>query len=172
VKYKNMNQSLLTFVAIAALITDWSARGQSPAEFAAESGVISSPFVLTNGCIFQPIPTGVTNAGRAVYSFSLTNSGQFMLLAVAQAPNADANSLFVNIDSEPKDPEMIWDIPVAAGFTTNLVSTNSGSPRYFDLTNGNHQIIIRGREANVKLLHLRLMARLQPAGDLRVVGSP
>jgi hypothetical protein len=170
--YNDMKKTILSIVAIAAFLPAWTSFGQSGTGFRAGTGTISSPFVLTNDYVFQPIQTGVTNGGRAVYSFSLTNSGQFVILAVAEAPSQDANSLFVNIDSEPKDPEMIWEIPVASGFKTNLVSTSLGKPRYFDLSSGSHEIIIRGREPNVKLLHLQILARLSPVTGLRVVSSP
>jgi hypothetical protein len=167
-----MNKQILRIVAIVALMTAVAAVGQAGAQLAAGAGTISSPFVLTNGYVFQPISTGVANGGRAVYSFSVTNSGQYVILAVAEAPSQDANSLFVNIDSEPKDPEMIWEIPIATGFKTNLVSTSLGKPRYFDLTIGNHHIIVRGREANVKLSLLRILPRLSPPTGLRVIASP
>jgi len=167
-----MNKQFLRIVTIMALMTAGAVVGQTAAELAAGTGTISSPFVLTNAYVFQPITTGVANGGRAVYSFCVTNSGQYVILAVVEAPSQNARSLFVNIDSEPKDPEMIWEIPIATGFKTNLVSTSLGKPRYFDLTSGQHQIIVRGREANVKLSQLRILPRLSPPTGLRVIASP
>lgn len=167
-----MNKRFSTMLSMVALVSAGPVFGESGAELAAGTGMISSPFVFTNGYVVQPISTGLANGGRAVFSFSVTNPGQYVILAVAEAPGQDANSLFVNIDSEPKDPEMIWEIPIATGFKTNLVSTSLGKPRYFDLTSGQHQIIVRGREANVKLSQLRILPRLSPPTGLRVIASP
>src|SRR5262249_17533131 len=36
----------------------------------AESGTLSAPFVSANGSIAQTVETGVTNGGRAVYTFT------------------------------------------------------------------------------------------------------
>jgi len=167
-----MKSTSTAIIALVTLVNSWSIFGQCVAEFAAVAGTFSPPFVATNGYVTQTIQTGVTNGGKAVYSFSITNAGQYAILAVVEAPNQNANSVFVNVDAEPKDPEMKWEIPVSTGFSTNGVCTSSGQRRYFDLTKGTHQIIVRGSEANVKLLHLRVMARPAAPTGLRVVSSP
>ncbi|MDZ7586370.1 MAG: fibronectin type III domain-containing protein, partial [Patescibacteria group bacterium] len=75
------------------------------------------------------------------------------------APDEASNSLFLNIDSEPTSPTMIWDIPVTAGPEEKTASwrgsgtfdANEFVPKVFNLTVGTHTLIIRGREANTKL---------------------
>src|SRR5258708_16572964 len=96
-------------IASAAFLTAWPAYCECVDEFSAVAGKISVPFVLTNGCVFQPLRTGITNGGRAVFTFTAPSPGQYAVQAVAEAPNQTANSLFINIDSEPKDPEMKWE---------------------------------------------------------------
>jgi hypothetical protein len=75
------------------------------------------------------------------------------------APSDGENSLYVNVDGEPADPFMIWDIPVTSGFT-NLTANWRGngtptsaqfSPKIFTLTAGDHQLYVRGREPNTQL---------------------
>jgi hypothetical protein len=80
-------------------------------------------------------------------------------MANVNAPNDSANSFYVNIDAQPTDPTMIWDIPLTTGFTNQLVSwrgngtdtNNQYVPMVFNLTTGAHQLIIVGREAGAQL---------------------
>lgn len=132
----------------------------SPAlTFAATSGAITMPFIVAAGGIYQSAITGVTEGGRAAYTFTITNAGHYTLSARVDAPRDDANSLFVNIDAEPASPAMIWDIPVTAGPTDRTVSWrgngtgdyNQFNPKVFTLGTGTHQLIVRGREANCSL---------------------
>jgi hypothetical protein len=131
----------------------------SSVTMAATSGTISSPFTASNGGISQSSYTSVSTGGRAVYSFSVAAKGDYLVSAMVTAPTADANSFFVNIDAEPTDPVMIWDIPVAAGPVSRTVSwrgtgtvdASQFTPKLFNLAAGTHQLIIRGREANCVL---------------------
>ncbi|HKS37349.1 MAG TPA: Ig-like domain-containing protein, partial [Verrucomicrobiae bacterium] len=127
--------------------------------FAATSGIITAPFVAANGTISQPAYTGVTTGGRAAYTFTVSTAGDYLVSVMVNAPNDSANSLFVNIDAEPADPTMIWDIPIASGLTERTVAwRGSGTfdnaqfaPKVFSLSAGTHTLIVRGREANCQL---------------------
>ena len=66
--------------------------------------------------------TGVTNGGQAVFDFSVTNAGSYVVQGLVNAPNTGANSFYVNIDAQPTDPTTIWDIPVTSGFQQRFVS--------------------------------------------------
>jgi len=131
----------------------------SPLVFTTDSGSIAAPFTTSDGTVFQPVETGLADGGRAVYSFTVPAAGQFVVSALVSAPNQVANSFFVNIDAEPTDPMMIWDIPIADGFTNQTVSWRGNgtpeadqfTPRVFSLSAGTHQLIIRGREAYTML---------------------
>jgi regulation of enolase protein 1 (concanavalin A-like superfamily) len=132
--------------------------------FAADSGVISAPFLARNGSISQDFETGIANGGRAIYTFTIANSGNYIVSAEVNAPHSGANSFFVNIDAEPTDPDMIWNIPVTAGFTNQIVTwlgtgalqTSPSVPHVFTLTAGTHQLIIVGREAGAQLRAISL----------------
>jgi Bacterial Ig domain/Right handed beta helix region/Protein of unknown function (DUF1565) len=138
--------------------------------FPSTAGVISAPFYVTNSglnsAIVQPAYTDATSGGQAVYTFNVPAAGSYVVSALVNAPSTDNNSFFVNIDAQPTDPMMIWDVPVKAGFASETVSwrgsgtadTNSPSgmtaqysPVVFALTAGTHQLIIRGREGLVQL---------------------
>jgi len=80
--------------------------------FEAENGLLSAPFVVQNGYIVQNTLTAATNGGRAAYVFTVTNAGNYIITGTVNAPDGGANSCYVNIDAEPADPTMIWDIPV------------------------------------------------------------
>jgi hypothetical protein len=166
-------KSVFAAIASTAAITALSAYCQCVAELSAVTGKISPPFVVTNGYIFQPLRTAVTNGGRAVYTFTTPSPGRYALQAVVEAANQNANSLFISIDSEPKNPGMKWEIPFSSGFTTNWVfADTTGTPKWFDLTNGTHQIIIRGSDPNVKLSHISIQTRPSPPTGLHIVNGP
>jgi hypothetical protein len=147
-----------------------SSRTNTGLSFASTSGDVTAPFSTNGGYVSQSISTGVSNGGRAVYTFALSNSGNYTMSANVNAPNPSANSFYVNIDAEPTDPTMIWDIPVAIGFTNQVVCwRGNGTPLasqfvpkiFTNLTAGVHQLIIVGREAGTGL-GLITIAPLQP----------
>ncbi len=133
--------------------------------FEAEAGSVTAPFVVASGYIYQTSETSVTAGGRAIYNFTITNAGDYVIQATVNAPNDAANSLFVNIDAEPQDPSMTWQIPITTGFEARIVNAQGNGtfdhPQFvrkvFKLTIGPHQLIIRGREANTQLDRLTLM---------------
>lgn len=128
--------------------------------FESTAGTITPPFVASGGYVSQPAETGVADGGLAVYGFTVLNAGSYTISAKVDAPNGSADSLFFNIDAEPSDPQMIWDVsPFTAGMQDRIGSwRGSGTfdnpesaPKVFNLGAGTHQLIVRGREANVKL---------------------
>jgi uncharacterized protein involved in high-affinity Fe2+ transport len=134
--------------------------------FASTSGAITAPFAVANGAISQPANTSLSAGGQAIYTFNVPAAGNYTVSAQVNAPSTDNNSLFVNIDGQPADPTMIWDVPVTSGFASQTVSwrgngtvsstSSSGltaqyAPKVFTLAAGTHQLIIRGREANVQV---------------------
>ena len=72
-----------------------------------------------------------------------------------KAPDDGANSLFANMDAEPA-VTMIWDVPASSGFQNKPITwrgTGSVSPppKIWSLSAGTHLLILRGREANLKV---------------------
>lgn len=160
----------------STLITDPSMRNQ-PRRFyramphgsmdiiiPATAGALTAPFVIINDSIHQPVQTLTLNGGRAAYPFTIAAAGNYVVNGMVNAPNGATNSFFVNIDGEPQTPSMIWDIkPFTSGFEQRTVSwlgngtTNSQFvPKVFNLGQGQHQLIIRGREAGVLLQSLTI----------------
>jgi hypothetical protein len=150
---------------------------------AADSGTLSAPFVASHGTIYQPVETSLTAGGRAVYNFNLGHAGNYLVLANVRAPNEGQNSFYINIDAEPTDPLMIWDIPPGPtlksctvtwrGNGTPEAATAQYKPKVFALSAGAHQLIVRGREANTTLgtitiaatpPRLRIIRETSPAG--------
>jgi hypothetical protein len=147
----------------------------------ASSAVISAPFVLTNGYIYEATQTtDPTTGGRAAFTFTVTNAGAYVIQALVNAASDAANSFYVNIDAEPQDPTMIWDIPITSGFEQRMVSwrgngtdvSNQFVPKSFTLTSGQHQVIIRGREAQTELASLAIIPLPPAPMNLRVVQGP
>jgi hypothetical protein len=148
--------------------------------FEGESGAISAPFVIASGVISQSTTTDLASGGRASYSFTVTNAGVYFIQAYVDAPSLTANSLYVNIDAEPVDPNMAWDIlPPTVGFENRLVSwrgsgtadANEFVPKMFTLGLGTHQLIIRGREANTQLDRFAILKVPSPPQNLRILAA-
>ena len=168
-----MKRILVTISIAAALLFWWSANAQFIAEFKAADARLFSPFTLTNGYISQISLTGVTNGGRAVFSFTAPSVGEYAIIAVVEASNQDAHSMLVSIESEPNEPGSKWEIPVKPGLATNLVTSAVGTPRYFNLTKGSHQLIFRGSTPNVKLSRVSIALRPSPPSNLHISsGNP
>lgn len=132
------------------------------------AAVVSAPFVLKDGAISQPAQTEVSAGGKAVFTFTVSKAGNYVIHAIANAPDEDSNSFFLNIDGQPEDPLMIWDIEVTKGFEERVVcwrgNGDSASPDFvpktFNLTSGEHKLIIVGREpAQLKSVSIRPVAK-------------
>ena len=145
---------------------------QSGLTFSASAGTIIAPFatgsmsavafggMTVSNYLSQASQTGLSGSGEAIYGFTITNAGNYVINALVNAPSDAANSFYINIDGQPTDPTMIWDVPVTSGFTNQLVSwrgngadtNNQFVPIVFtNLTVGTHQLIVRGREAGAQL---------------------
>ena len=118
------------------------------------SATVTAPLVLTNDILSQPDMTSVEDGGKAVFTFSITNEGDYVITGQVNAPDDSSNSYYVNMDAQPEDPTMIWDIDVTDGFESRTVnwrgSGESGSdeftPKKFHLTAGSHKLNLVGRE--------------------------
>jgi sulfur relay (sulfurtransferase) complex TusBCD TusD component (DsrE family) len=127
--------------------------------FASTSGTITSPFISGNGIVYQTVETAVTNGGRAVYTFTIPTAGNYTVSAMTIATNTAQNSFYVNIDAEPTDPTMIWDLALSATLTQTSVSwrgtgtdaADQFNPKVFALSQGTHQLIIIGRGGYAQL---------------------
>lgn len=148
--------------------------------FSATSGIITSPFIVTNGYIYQqsPAQSTITNGGTATYTFNITNAGNYVIQGLVNAPTNGEDSFFVNIDAMPTDPYMIWKIlPATVGFQNEVVCwQGTGAynapefvPEVFNLTVGTHQLIIVGREAGTELQSISILQMVAPPQNLRVL---
>ena len=144
------------------------------------TGTVSSPFLNTNGCFYQPVATALTDGGQAVFPFSITNTGKYVIQALVNAPDATASSFFVNIDSPPEDPKMIWDInPPTVGFEERIATWRGNGtpgadqfvPAIFNLEPGPHQIFVCGRSAGAQLKSIQILRLPPPPPDLQILSS-
>ena len=133
--------------------------------FSVAAGTVRAPFVLTNGYISQSVQNDVTTDGKAIYNFTITNAGDYVIKASVNAPDESANSFYVNIDADPEDPTMIWDVDPTSGFEERTVNWRGGGtaesdeivPKRFTLTAGSHKLIIVGREVDTQLKSLTIV---------------
>lgn len=141
-----------------------------PLSFTADSGAVTAPFTVLSGIVSQNVLTSLLGSGEAIYNFTIDVPGNYIVSAMLNAPSEGENSAYINVDGEPSDPTMIWDIPVTSGFTNQTANwrgnSTSGPPQFapkiFTLTAGTHQLYIRGREPNVQMQSFTIA----PAGAL------
>jgi hypothetical protein len=133
---------------------------------AAPMGMVTAPFVATNGYVFQPSAAGgVQSGGRAAYDFNVSSGGSYAIEAMVNAPVTGTNSFWVNVDAEPLDPVMVWNVEPTAGFEQRWVTWHNGTseasylhaPQVFALAAGYHTLVIRGRDPGAKLRSLSIV---------------
>jgi hypothetical protein len=160
-----------------------AARPVDGLNFEAESGALSGAFVVSDGAVLQLSASDVLGGGRAAYTVAISNTGDYTIQAVVDAPVYGQASFYVNFDSEPTDSSMLWRIPISTTYTTRTVSwLGNGtcmapqfSPKAFHLTAGSHQLIIRGADANARLDRISLLPAAQavtlPASNIGWSGA-
>ena len=147
-------------------------KGPAVAELTASAATLTAPLVLTNNFIIltnDAMADDATNGGKAVFTFTLTNAGDYVIEALAHAVDDNSNSYFVNVDAMPAD-DMVWDVVVADGFEKHLVSwrgsgdaaTPEFAPKVFKLEAGKHQLILTGREPGTELKSIAVCPALKP----------
>ena len=131
--------------------------------FNSTQGEIVSPFVVnTDNSVSQSVETDdPTQGGKATYTFTIADAGDYTMFAIVSCPDSGSNSFFVDTDGDPVST-MVWQIPVTSGFESRML-TWSGltTPRFWALSAGVHQLVIRGREADTKIKSITLVK--QPA---------
>lgn len=174
-------KSVSLHVIISALITlSFSAWAQGNVAIEAEAGLITPPFSVTNGYVFQTAGTNLASSGRAVYDIAISQPGGYVIVVTVSSPD-HASSLAVNVDAEPTGPTMIWDIPTSQAFTNRIVtwrgseSSTAKVPgqKVFNLTPGSHQIIMRGGDdAGTRIDRFSIARIPAPPGNFRIVATP
>ena len=130
------------------------AAAKAVATVAAREARLTAPIALKDGVISQPELTGLTDGGKAVFAFTVPKAGDYEIYADVNAPDDDSNSFFANMDAEPKDDLMIWDLALTDADKFEECAINwrgddaaaSNGAKAFKLTAGAHQLILIGRE--------------------------
>jgi hypothetical protein len=131
----------------------------------AESGDVTAPFEIHDGAVVQAESTlDVASGGRVSYSLTISQTGDYLVSALVLPPDVDSNSLFINVDRDPIDPDMIWDIDYSNQFAWRTASWRGVgtpkapqyNPRLFHLETGPHTLIIVGREGKLQIDKIRL----------------
>ncbi len=137
----------------------------------AESGNLVEPMnMITDPAVAGEayIQTATNNAGTATYYVNVSASGVYKLVARVFAAGDSTDSFYVNIDNQG---EFTWDLnPTSVATEFNVWRddevTNRGNGTYnnpefdpytFELTQGNHTIVFRGREATAKIDYFSLV---------------
>ncbi len=140
----------------------------------ANKGEIRAPFVIGTNCIYQQIQTGAADGGRAAYGVTLTNSGDYAVVAWVDAGTNGA-AFYFNIDAEPSDPAHLWTIRPTRGFEPVPVTWPADGllrNHAFTLPAGNHQLVVRGQSPETRLQRLSLFRLVKPPRKLTTAESP
>jgi hypothetical protein len=124
----------------------------SSLSFEGESGLLTSYlndfyFMIKNGAISQNNSyADVTKGAKAEYKFNITTPGQYKIKMKLRAYHEWVNTVYVNIDADATSN--IWTIsPLTTGFEDRYVAWDGvANPKIFNLTTGQHTLVIRGHE--------------------------
>jgi hypothetical protein len=123
-------------------------------------GAITSPYVINaDGTISQTVETlDPTQGGEAKYFIQVPTAGNYTVNADVLAPNGFSDSLFINFDTTPTSPDMIWDVAMNTGLTKTLATwrLGGGATKVWSLSAGTHTLILRGREATLKIANINV----------------
>lgn len=135
--------------------------------FEAEAGTVTAPFAVSEGAVNQFADTGdnIPIAGRAIYPFTISEAGEYIIAATVNAPSQSSNSFFVTVSTDPNsDPTLdnAWHMATTGGFDERFVSwggfTSGSNPtKIFNLTPGNYYLIIRARESETALDNITII---------------
>lgn len=140
--------------------------------FGAHQGIITAPYVINgdNSISQAPATSEPDTGGSAVFDFKVVAAGNYKVTAEVDAVDAGANSCFIQMDGQPTSPDHIWDTPVTVGFASHDATWRllSGSTKVWTLSSGLHQLIIRGREADLKIKGISVVGTDPPASATRL----
>jgi len=122
-------------------------------------GNFQAPFTYdNNGYLWAPAGSGnnfnanANNVGQATYNVNVTNAGTYKLQGEVSAPSNNDNSFYISVDN---GNFFDWHTDLNGGFTSQIVTRTSGKQSIdFNLSAGNHTVVIRQREDNTKLKSL------------------
>ena len=140
-------------------------------KFEAEAGVIVAPFTVSGGVVSQAGGmTSVSSGGSARYEVDVPVADNYTVKMKVNCPSAASDSFFVNFDQEPSDPTGIWDVGITSGAEvrdvtwrgTGSVDAPQFKPKAWNLTKGQHTLIVRGREGGAQLDAIEIVAPAAP----------
>jgi hypothetical protein len=123
-------------------------------EFEAENGSIGTPMRIAadndaSGGDYIYVPNGAGSQGYAQYTFSVPESGSYVVWGRVLATNDNDDSFFVSIDGGTPS---LWDTQRSNYWLWDRVSMRGGAdPVVYYLNSGEHTILIEQREDGTKL---------------------
>lgn len=157
---------------VAVALTGVACTLQAGLAFNADAGTLISPIVDGGSFISQPSSTSSPGTGGiAVYGVTLADAGTYKVATTVNAPNTSQNSYFVEWNVEPGN-ENIWDIisltsgtqarDVSARGETGTFDAPQFDPQTWNLSAGNHILVVRGREPTVNLATITVTLLSEP----------
>ena len=176
-----LNARYFGMVVLAAGAVTLAARAQPVVNLSLDAGSVRYPFIATNGWLQAASAAATTNQAEAIYTFTLTNSGDYVLRARIDGPGVKPAFLSLNIDAEPSDPGMQWEAAPTHGVEPRFVTWRGHlfaqpkflRPKAFHLSAGAHRLVVQGHGGELKLEGMELdLLPPAPPTSLRVGTGP
>jgi len=131
----------------------------------ASDALVSNGMVFENDAVFHTAGSfNPANSGLALFNFNIEVAGEYALDALVLAPDRSSNSFFIDIDREP-NADKAWRMVADPAIVKKRVRVGNFAPdpndpapeHRFILSEGSHQIFIRGREPNTRLFEITVL---------------
>ena len=150
--------------------------------FEAEAGLIESPFSTTAGTptyISQTADSNLGEGGLARWRVTIPATGSYKIIANVNCPSTGNDSLWISFDGEPTATD-IWDVGATSGFQDKTVTwrgtggpgTPEFSPKFWALSGGIRTLYIRGREPNMQINSIQIVAETPPTDTAAPTPNP
>ncbi len=131
------------------------------------SARVHPPFAITNGWIYRAADATTTNCGRAEIKFNLKTAGRYCVSVQGKGISGHQQEVFIGIDKEP-DRTRLLEFGLTNGVSGAVARFTKNTPRSFELTRGEHTLIIIGKTADTQFEKFTLI----PQSSLGVLPSP
>jgi len=148
-------------VQLIAVTNNGNGNKDANVHIEAETGLLYGPLVVGNDenasyekFIYSPTgdsnPTGDPTKGRAEYSFSITEPGNYVIWGRIYAPSGGEDSFFFVVDSDPDT--MLWDIQSPYNEWRWMKFTDRDAGEFNQYLNaGQHSLTVIKREINTRI---------------------
>ncbi len=140
----------------------------------ATSGAITYPFEIDGKTVVQARDTSIETGGRAVYTFSITNAGDYLIWAALSGKPGKSTTLKISLGARAQPSSFLWQFEPSDTIRRQPVGSKKNARSYrdycvFSLPAGTHQLDVRGATEGTRIEQfiVRSHGRPAPPGSIR-----